>query len=329
MVLPYLTIKREANDLTENVENKGEKFIIFKEENLMKIKKIFAIAVAVVLTVQMSTAVFASKFTPAPAGDLLETDIKASINGCRINSYNVNGYTAVFAEDLGKYGLDVVWNEQARTVTIARNDMEEFSGNIVFDSEAVTVGKKVGEAYFTDIRAIVKGITVLSYNINGKTAIFFDALKLFGDVSFDEKTRAVTCTIDGLTYKKPLVTITDLEEEKTDTETETVVTPPEVDIIPKEGYYSNGYVPDYNAVTGAKLLNHKEMQNGYVSYTYDNYDEFAADKYITHIVDKDGFVFNKTDQKDTSIIYYYTKGSYAIAIEIETKENTLTITCKK
>ena len=296
-------------------------------------KKIISFIVMCAVLIQAS--VFAAPALSA-AGDLLETDIGAYINGCKIDSYNVNGYTAIVAEDLLKYGFNVDWNDVARTVTISRNKETEFSGKLIFDSEDVTVGKKIGTAYYTDIRTFVNGITVLSYNIGGKTAIFTDALKLFGEVSFNEAQRAVICTIDGLTYKKPLVTITDPEDEKTDIDVplpdaepqpdEKTYTPVET---PATEYYSNGVVPNYSVITGVKLLKSEEKQNNFISYTYDNYDEFAADKYVTYLVDKEGFICSKTDKNDNSVIYYYTKGTTALGIEINNNSNTLIITCKK
>jgi len=261
----------------------------------------------------------------SPAGSLLSTDIKAYINDRRINSYNVNGYTALIAEDLVKYGFTVDWNSEARLLTISKPEFAEFSGNAISDNEKVEVGKKIGTAYYTDIRTIVDGVAVLSYNIGGKTAIFTDALSLFGEVSFNNEERAVYCEIQGLTYKKPLVTITDAEEEKSD-EDVTV----EVPVPDKEGYYSNGIVPDYTAVTGVELKEKVEKANNYVSYIYDNYDEFTAEEYITHIVDNESFVFNKADKgDDDTIVYYYTKDNLALAVEIDNTNNILTITCKK
>ena len=40
------------------------------------------------------------------------TDIIASINDYNIESYNINGYSAVVAEELRNYGFYVEWNEK-------------------------------------------------------------------------------------------------------------------------------------------------------------------------------------------------------------------------
>lgn len=285
----------------------------------MKLKKIIAgFAASMLICSFVPSSSFASM---TAAGDLLETDIGAYINGCKIPSYNVNGYTAIVAEDLISYGFDVLWNSTARTVTVSKSTDTEFSGILLTEGESVQVGKKVGAAYFTDIRTFVNGITVLSYNIGGKTAIFFDALKMFGTVNFDEASRSVTCSIDGLSYKKPLVTITD--SEKNDDIYVSVPTGTTAE------YYSNGFVPSYEYVTGVKLIKSEAKSSSYISYIYDNYDEFAVEKYVEYLVDKAGFIYTKVDQKENSLIYYYTKGNEAMGIEVDNLNNTVTITCKK
>ena len=48
------------------------------------------------------------------------TDIIASINDYNIESYNINGYSAVVAEELRNYGFYVEWNEKERALYITR-----------------------------------------------------------------------------------------------------------------------------------------------------------------------------------------------------------------
>ena len=284
--------------------------------------------------------VFAAKNELPVAGDLLETDIKAYINGCRIPSYNVNGYTAVIAEDLLNYGFSVIWKDNARTVNIMRNEEVEFSGILLDDSDKIEVGKKIGNAYYTDIRTVVDGITVLSYNIGGKTAIFIDSFNLFGTVLFSEETRSVDCEISGLTYKKPLVSIVDPNEEDKEDDGGIYVPVPDenkddekqestFEVVTGQEYYANGFVPDYGYVTGVVLIKYEEKANNYISYVYDGFDEFAVEKYVSHIVENEKFVYNKVTQEDDTVVYYYTKGNNAIAIEINNEEKLVTVTCKK
>lgn len=264
------------------------------------------------------------------AGNLLATDIGAYINGCKIPSYNVNGYTAIVAEDLMSYGFSVVWNDKARTVTITRNDSSEFSGISQTGSQTAQVGKKIGTAYYTDIRTFVKGITVLSYNIGGKTAIFADALSLFGTVEFSEATRSLNCTIDGLTYKKPLVTISD-SDNNGGNNTGTIDVPnTSVTITDSVSeYYSNGVVPNYQyVVTGAQYLDAINKANNFVSYVYMDLAYENVNLYKNKLTQL-GFAHQKDTQNGNEVISYYLKNDVAVAISVDASVGRVTITFKK
>ena len=53
------------------------------------------------------------------------------------------------------------------------------------------------------------------------------------------------------------------------------------------------------------------------------------EKYVSHIVENEKFVYNKVTQEEDTVVYYYTKGNNAIAIEINNEEKLVTVTCKK
>lgn len=291
----------------------------------MKSKRItsFLLALFIFALVPKSSAASNS------AGNLLSTDIGAYINGCKIPSYNVNGYTAIVAEDLMSYGFSVVWNDKARTVTITRNDSSEFSGISQSEGQKAQVGKKIGTAYYTDIRTFVKGITVLSYNIGGKTAIFADALSLFGTVEFSEATRSVNCTIDGLTYKKPLVTISDSDNNGgNNTGTIDVPTPSVTITDGVSEYYSNGVIPNYEYVTGVKCSLTADKANNFVSYVYMDSVYGNVNLYKNKLT-QIGFVHQKDTQNGNEVISYYLKNDVAVAISADASVGRVTITCKK
>ena len=172
---------------------------------------------------------------------------------------------------------------------------------------------------------------MLSYNIGGKTAIFADALSLFGTVEFSEATRSLNCTIDGLTYKKPLVTISD-SDNNGGNNTGTIDVPnTSVTITDSVSeYYSNGVVPDYEYVTGVKRSRTVDKTNNFVSYVYVDYIKENPDKYAEKLLSV-GFNYDKTVRgKGNEIIYYYTKGNdVAVAISVDASVSNVTITCKK
>ncbi|UKI35990.1 MAG: hypothetical protein L6V93_18510 [Clostridiales bacterium] len=53
-------------------------------------------------------------------GYVKETDIVTFIDYCPIESFNYKGKTFVIAEALSKYGFNVLWNGDKRTLEITR-----------------------------------------------------------------------------------------------------------------------------------------------------------------------------------------------------------------
>ena len=69
---------------------------------MMKKRTIFIFAFCFCMPIFHAT-IYAEKIM----GQAVNTDIVAYINGLPIKSYNINGQTAVIAEDLKKYGVGV------------------------------------------------------------------------------------------------------------------------------------------------------------------------------------------------------------------------------
>ncbi len=55
-----------------------------------------------------------------PVDDVLFTDITTNFEGVLIESFNISGYTCVYADDLGKLCGTYIWDENARTVNVYR-----------------------------------------------------------------------------------------------------------------------------------------------------------------------------------------------------------------
>lgn len=130
----------------------------------------------------------------------LYTDIVTKINGCDIPSYNINGYTAVAAEDLRDYGFDVLWDENARSISVLRN-YEKPQITSLYEAPKISygkVGKRARNVLRTDIISYVNGKQVVSHNIGGKTIVYFNDLSVFGEVSYDDSERVLSLTIAGL-----------------------------------------------------------------------------------------------------------------------------------
>lgn len=135
-------------------------------------------------------------------GKTVYTDIVASINDYNIESYNINGYTGVIAEDLRNFGFNVEWRpeEFALYITRANTNIVQ-STYIAPEISKSQIGKKAHNLYQTDVKTYINGNLVTSYNINGRTIIHFDDLGVFGNIKYDNSLRRLDIDIDGLNYK--------------------------------------------------------------------------------------------------------------------------------
>ncbi len=142
-------------------------------------------------TAMLITSVSASMPIGTKIGDVLSTDIIATIEEKPIPSMNINGYTAIAVGDLHEYGFDVIWNEQDRTVNVTRNEMKERRGK-EFAIQRLEPGTVLKPVLFTDIKTYLDGKEIISFNIDGQTAIYFNQLKSYGDITWVESTRVAS-----------------------------------------------------------------------------------------------------------------------------------------
>jgi hypothetical protein len=126
-------------------------------------------------------------------GEVLSTDIRAMIKGSPIPSMNVNGLTAVVAEDLRSYGFDVAWVPQQRKVVVQYREGKPILP-LPETASSQTVGSKMADVWHTDIQTFYGDTPIRSYNIGGRTAILINDLSQFGQVEWLEKERTITFT---------------------------------------------------------------------------------------------------------------------------------------
>ena len=153
-----------------------------------------AFAAALTLTLVVPAAAEENKIGDV-VGHTYYTDIAAQINGHPLRSYNIGGETAVVAEDLREYGFFVVWDGEARTLTVERGLEEEVTGDYQPQGQTQTVGAQAGDIYYTDIKTYVQGERVTSYAIGGETAIRFSELERTGTLAWEEEARTASLTL--------------------------------------------------------------------------------------------------------------------------------------
>ena len=147
---------------------------------MAKLKKIICLLAALALVSCSALAIEADV-------KIYKTDIRAFVDSKPINSFNIDGWTGIVAEDLSAYGFTVIWDPQKRTLEIGDRDFL-YPGSV---SYPVLDEYKV---YKTDIKTYVNGREVTSFNIGGYTVIFIDELMCYGDVIWDPDARTISFT---------------------------------------------------------------------------------------------------------------------------------------
>lgn len=138
-------------------------------------------------------------------GKVLSTDIEAQVNGSTIASMNIDGLTAVVAEDLRNYGFDVAWVPQRKEVAIAPVHGKTIRSKEAAPGNKQPVGQEIGDVLYTNIRATYEGKSIRSFNIGGKTAIVLNDLASFGKLDWNEGARKLSFVPEPAgTERKPM-----------------------------------------------------------------------------------------------------------------------------
>lgn len=154
-------------------------------------KVILTLALSLVLSLMQFTS-FARIYNGDSVGEVLETDIRAYINGYPIDSYNIRDNTAIVAEDLNNYGFEVIWDEKSLTLKIARDVKKEITPSTSGkDLSNVKVGRKAYDILFSNINVYIDDTLIPSFNIDGKTAVYIDSLGGYGSLVWKPENRAI------------------------------------------------------------------------------------------------------------------------------------------
>lgn len=165
----------------------------------MKLKK-------ALVTLMAALMLFAATAIPVSArnGDVvnhaLYTDIIAYINGFPIESFNVDGYTYVIAEDLEYYGFSVTWDGANRRLHVEKDPYDNWV-EMNYEPGYIPdymIGMPAYDILETDIETYFDGYLVESYNIDGRTIIQFDVLEWYGYVDWYPYERVISAYLDWI-----------------------------------------------------------------------------------------------------------------------------------
>lgn len=171
-------------------------------------KKRILSVLAAFLMVSSLPAVPVSAKTGDIAGAVYYTDIRAYVDGYPIESYNVDGSTAVCAEDLANYGFSVFWYADSRLLeVIPYLEYEPVPPEYSFPDVTEPAGTYRMPYLETDIQVMAGGRVIPSWNIDGRTLIRLKDLTMFGTTVWDAEARTSSFTTipqwrmiyDGLT----------------------------------------------------------------------------------------------------------------------------------
>lgn len=133
---------------------------------------------------------------------VLSTDIRAFINGYEIPSYNISGRLGIVAEDLSGYGFSVEWNGERRTLSIRRDESAAYAPLSVQPTPQEPIGTPVLPVLHTDIVTDFDGETVESFNIDGRTIVYFSELARYGSHAYDDNVRMSMFSFDRHAFAK-------------------------------------------------------------------------------------------------------------------------------
>lgn len=168
------------------------------------------------LSVLLVTVCLALTLTAAAlrVGDVvdyvLSTDIRAFIEGYEIPAVNIGGRLGVVAEDLRGYGFSVTWNQDARTLLVSRDAAAAFAPVSIGEKANQPIGTQLAPVLHTDIVTYLDGNVVESFNIDGRTIIYFSALSIYGSHLYDNDVRLSMLSLREQGFAK--VTIDTLPE---------------------------------------------------------------------------------------------------------------------
>jgi|GEM_PF-2507335 len=140
-------------------------------------KKLISLLLALALVLPAAAA-FAA--VPGEAvGDVLYTDVVATIDGFPIRSYNIAGETYVVVEDLADYGFSVSWlPDEGKLVIdpVHAGTPDTYTAKYVPEKNTHPAGTPAMKYLYTEITTWIGKRQIVGYNIGGFTCCRMDDL---------------------------------------------------------------------------------------------------------------------------------------------------------
>lgn len=268
-------------------------------------KKLFALFMSAIMVLALVVPTASAVKIGDVIGHTLRTDIVTKINGYDINSYNINGYTVIVAEDLRNYGFDVVWNGNARTLSITKANTRIVSSRYVAPKVSrAQAGKISGDILHTDIVTYANNMQIQSFNIGGKTCIFIDELASagYGYTVYDNNLRLLQLHCDSLDWKPAWGTPNLPDNAHLEFVTSNVENYPEIalyyKVVDENGNTIDGL--DANSFSVVEYLNVNDYLERDVIEAAKLDGKFGLN--VSLVIDKSGSIYNSDMNKIKNVI---------------------------
>lgn len=129
------------------------------------------------------------------AGNILNDDVMAYINGNAVPSWTTDNKTVVIAEDLVNYGFDVIWNDKDQTLKITYNSAKKYNP-IKTEKNIKKPGSVYCKYYASDVKTYIAGQEVKAYDIKGKILVDIEDLSAaYGSAVWNGTKREIKITV--------------------------------------------------------------------------------------------------------------------------------------
>lgn len=157
-----------------------------------------------ITAVFLAFLIFLSFNVYADSGNIYISDVKTFINYLWIESYNLDGTTAVMVRNLENYGYDIDWNEKTETVKVTFNGEKEITPHAPQYYPPHEIGILRFKTYPSNIKVYFEGKEIPSVNIGGRTAIKLRDMDIENNIRYDSKKKEAYIRIgcEALSGKK-------------------------------------------------------------------------------------------------------------------------------
>lgn len=137
----------------------------------------------------------------AAIGKISSEQMKGKINGISISGYTFRNSFWIPVKQLIEYGFDVAVGGKTDPIRISRNLNKEIKG---VKQGNTAPSKKEITVHYTDKEIYVGNLKLTAYQIDNTNVIRLSDLKMFGDMTWEAKSKTIQLKLNSLTYNNEL-----------------------------------------------------------------------------------------------------------------------------